>query len=209
MYKNRLILRNVIAVTICLAVITMFSSCEKEPKQPHCPPIIGGMEVAVVKMKIEATKPSEGIWGISNELTTVKYENGNLELNFPDFIPNEYLGEYFWYNATNTIPNGITISDPQVKVGNISILTFNKLGEMIGSFGIGDGCWRSAQYIYADRDFTITGRSNSGLEYDCSFIKGWNIRYYNLIENNYRGKYTTQKTLSEEFEWYYEEIGCM
>ena len=65
MYKNRLNLRNVISITICLAVITMFSSCEKEPKQPHCPPIIGGMEVAVVKMKIEATKPSEGIWGIS------------------------------------------------------------------------------------------------------------------------------------------------
>jgi len=194
---------------VAVGISMFFASCNNEQEEPHCPPIIGGMDIDVIKMKIEATKPSEDIWGISNELATVKYENGILELNFPDTIPDEYLGEYFWYNATNTIPNGITISDPRVKVGIISILAYNKIGELIGGFGLHSGDWWFALYLYADRDFTIKGQSNFGLEYDCSFVKGWNVRYYDPTKNNYRGKYTTQKPLSEEFEWLYSEVACM
>jgi hypothetical protein len=37
MYKDRLNMRNVIAIAICLASMTMFSSCEKDSKNPPEP----------------------------------------------------------------------------------------------------------------------------------------------------------------------------
>ena len=133
-----------------------------------------------------------------------------MELNFPATIPDEYLGEYFWHNSANIIPEGVIISEPQVKVGFISVLAFNSADNSIGSFllcnvGININNLWYVDYIYVDRDFTVTGSSKNGLVFDCSFEKGLNIRYYTPLS---KGKYTTQKPSDEVFEWRYEEFSC-
>ena len=203
--------------SVAVVITIFFVACEKDgPKVHECPPMPEDKNIATVKMGMEAIRlSSESIYGVANELATVKYENGILELVFPAIVPDEYLGEYFWSNSANIIPEGIIISDTQVKVGFLSIIVYNNSGDYIGSFlfssdmttnnGWTTSLWY-AQYIYADRSFTITGTSKHGLVYDCSFKKGWNIRYYSPLE---RRKYTTLKPINEDFEWRYEEIGCM
>jgi len=199
---------------VVIGMTIFFVACEKTDK-PEIESIeigssqIEGKGIATIKITIEAFKPSEGI--SSNELASVEYKGGGLQLNFPAILPNEFLGEYFWYNSANTIPQGVTISDPQVRVGNIWVVAHNDEGNRIGSFKFSNfavslyDMWYT-DYIYADRDFTITGTSIHGLVFDCSFKKGWNIRYYSPTKNNYHGQFTTQKPLVK-FEWRYEVFG--
>jgi len=158
-------------------------------------------DIATIKMMISAIRPSERT--LMTELTSVKYENSILELDFPAFIPDEYLGVYFWYNADNIIPGGVVISDPQVKVGKMGIHAYNDKGCEIGGFFLDNAEWWNAEYIYVDRNFTIKGTTSHGYVFDCSFEKGWNIRYHNPLKRIY----TTQKPESVIFKWRYAEIG--
>ena len=191
---------------IMVVIVTMlFAACEKADNSEIESIEIEGKDIATVKMGIEALKPSEGIWE-SNELASVEYKNSNLRLNFPA-IPDEYLGEYFWYNSENIIPEGVTISAPKVKVGLIYVIACNSEGNFIGSFRLCGGERWSAEYIYANRDFTVKGTSKYGFAFDCSFKKGWNIRYFDAFENNYRGKFTTHKPLDVNFKWRYDKHG--
>jgi hypothetical protein len=116
-------------LVVAVIITIFFAACEKENNSE-----IESKEIATVKMRIEATKPSEGIYGIVHELASVKYENNILELNFPANIPDEYLGEYFWSNSENIIPEGVIISEPQVKVGLMSVIAYNDAGNNIGYF---------------------------------------------------------------------------
>ena len=183
---------------VVAVIIMFFAACGKEDN-----PEIESKGIASVKMRIEAVKPSEDIYGISNELASVKYKNGFLELNFPANVPDEYLGEYFWYNSENIIPEGVIISESQVKVGLIGLYAYNSTGNFIGGFYLDNAEWWSAEYIYADRNFSVKGKSKYGLVFDCSFKKGWNIRYYNPLERIY----TTQPPKNVDFKWRYAENG--
>ena len=60
-----------------------------------------------------------------------------------------------------------------------------------------------ADYIYANRSFTEKGHNNRGMEFDCSYKKGWNIRNYLSLGNN--GKCTTQP-IEEELKWHFAEL---
>jgi len=197
-------------LVVAVGITMFFAACKKGESEPEihgCPPIIGDRNISVVKMRIEAIKPSSGGVAVANELASaVKYENGILELNFPANVSDNYLGEYFWANASNIIPEGVTISDPQAKIGLLSVITYNSRGSYIGNFISHDSEWWRAQYIYADRSFTINGSSKHNLVFDCSFEKGWNIMYYNPLDG---GIYTTQKPLDVDFEWRYVEAGCV
>jgi len=188
---------------VLAVIITMlFAACDNVDNLEN-----ESKDIATVEMRIEALKPSEGIWEIANELTSVEYKNGSLRLNFPAIVPDEYLGEYFWYNSENIIPEGVAISEPKVKVGLIHVIARNGEGNYIGSFYLDDGEWWNAEYIYANRNFTVKGTSKNGSVFDCSFKKGWNIRYFNPVENNYRGKFTTQKPSNVNFKWRYAVNG--
>ena len=185
--------------SIVAVLIIFFVACKKdEPETHECPPEIEDKNIAVINAQISTFK-----------LASLKYENDSLEfdeLKLSAIVPNEYLREYFWHNSSNLIPEGVTISDPHVKVGYISVIACNSAGSHIGYFDLNNGNWWYAEYIYADRDFTIKGNSKQGLVFDCYFEKGWNIRYYTPVEKD---KYTTQKPLNEKFDWCYGEFGCM
>ena len=69
-------------------------------------------------------------------------------------------------------------------------------GRPVGFFPLSsDGYEWSAEFVYADRDFTEKGKNVYGLQMDCSYKKGWNIVY------RQDKKITTQKPLNEIFRW--------
>ena len=146
------------------------------------------------------------------EIASVKHEDIELELNelsFPTTIPDNYLEQ-----IVERI--GITISDTQAKTGLVGVKAYNSVGKNIGYFTrfSNDGYdnlqlrWY-AEYIYSDRSFTKKGQTtemgnpDSGVLFDCSFEKGWNIIYFSLAER----KYTTQKPADKYFNWYYNLFG--
>jgi len=189
-------------ILFSLFITIFFIACEEKD---DCPYANIDRNITDVKMTIYATKQSStGIYGITNELSSVKYENGVLEFDFPEIVQDEYLGEYFWSNSANIIPEGVIISDSQAKVGIVSLSTYNREGINIGQYLLSNGHWWFAEHIYADRNFTIKG-SSRGVVYDCFFEKGWNIRYYTHLDG---GRYTTNNPSSEEYKWSHEVIGC-
>jgi len=170
-------MKRIIKITLLISILSIitglisFSSCKKDIDR----------NIAIVKAKIG-----------NYEIASVKYENGELELDesdFPATIPDNYLGHVF---------------DTQAKTGTVQVGAYNSAGECIGEFfkynRDGHDNWQLrwyAWYIYADRSFTKKGES-----FDCSFKKGWNVIYISEIE----GKYTTQKPSDKDFIWYYREL---
>jgi len=127
---------------------------------------------------------------------SAKFENDGFELNFPATIPSEYLD-----SASNTMINeGLPSSDTQAKTVSVNIEAHNSSDEIIGAFGFVSDNW-AIEFKYADRDFTEKGTSDYyGVEYDCSYKKGWNIVYWSL---NGQKKHTTQKPLNETFKCHF------
>ena len=228
MQTNRLNLRSVVVIAICLVATTMFSGCDKGKGEPNenesslviDAKIVNGDDysgITSVKMEIQAIErhsPTLSYW-TWNELANVKYENNILKLNFPENVPDEYLGEYLWYGQTtgslpwfsdypeHTFPEGVIINEPDAKVGIITIKGYDSVGTHVGSFVFNDYNYWYAEYIYADRSFTVKGITKHGLVFDCSFKKGWNIRYFTPLEG---GKFTTQKPAGINFEWRYDQL---
>ena len=197
----------IFSAILCIGMAIMVAACEKEDNSKiQILEIeiesneIEGKGIATVKMVIEACKHSEGIGGISNVFASVEYKNGDLRLKLPA-IPDEYLGEYFWYDSPNIIPEGVVISVSNVKVGYMYLIARNSKGNQIGSFDFTDdnlSRW-DASHIYANKDFTIKGTSKNGKVFDCSFKKGWNIIY----SKNFGFEFTNHKPLNGNFKWRY------
>ena len=131
------------------------------------------------------------------------YKNGGFEIGFPDSFSNEYLGPFEPYHTLSSGGNVIS-SDINAKTGLIylhastdhyGIVTKNY--SSVGKFVlVGDG-W-IVDYLFSDRSFTVKGISEYGLEFDCSFNKGWNIMY---TRKDY-SKITTNQPSNEYFKWY-------
>jgi hypothetical protein len=132
------------------------------------------------------------------------YKNGCFEIGFPDSFSNEFLGPFEPYH---TLSSGGTVilSDINAKTGLIYLHastdhygTVTKNYSPVGKFVlVGDG-W-IVDYLFSDRSFTVKGISEYGLEFDCSFNKGWNIMY---TRKDY-SKITTNQPSNEYFKWYF------
>ena len=114
MQTIRLSLRNLATRVICLAALTMFSSCEKDNEKTT------DKEIVTVKAEM----------GNFEIVSSVKYENNELELDelsFPTTIPDNYL--------TQVVERaGVVVSDAQAKIGEVWVTAYNSAGERIGSF---------------------------------------------------------------------------
>ena len=137
-----------------------------------------------------------------------KYKNGTLELNLSATIPDEYLfsnSEKVWPTHGYSFSEGVVVvSDIDAKTNHIVFLeAFNSAGKRVGEFYFGNHNNFGAEYIYADRGFTENGISEGNWqrvtsEFDCSYEKGWNIRYRS------GSKYTTKKPTNEDLKCYFE-----
>ena len=146
---------------------------------------IDGKDIATVKATITNRLCLENeSCTIVYEVATSKFENGGFDLNFSANVPDVYLEPIF-------VDEGFTASDTEAKIGHVILDAFDSAGNrMAGNFSIMsiDNQW-SASYVYADRSFTMKGKTGYGLEVEYSFIKGWNIIYYSYEGAHY---YTTQ-----------------
>ena len=195
MQTNRLNLRNVTAIAVCL-VVTMFSGCKKEdPDKKPDNPIINNSYVLITEnplilkvtnlenqgdiafAKFYVTYYSNGEWPFL-EFSTEFKDNG-FELIFPETIPDEYL---------QSASNGLL---------SVHIDAHNSDNANIGGFGFRSDNW-AIEFKYADRDFIEKG-TNYGVEFDCSYKKGWNLVYWS---SDCGKKRTTQKP-NENFKCYF------
>jgi len=157
--------------------------------------VSGRSDIAIVVARIISLIdfPNDGWHWAEYVLDSVKYKNGGFKMSFPETVPDEYL-------RTN-ITEGIPLSDSQAKWGRVTIEAYNSAGKYLGGFFLAGKDW-SIEYMYSNRSFTEKGKIEDGLEFDCSYKKGWNVIYTNYW------KRTTQKPLNENFKWYLAEATC-
>ena len=186
-------------ILIIVTILFFVTSCEKKGCSKE-------EDVKLVKAEIHTFKKfSEGDYRwMKYELASVKYKKNGFKLsesNFPITVPDDYL----WLLSEKTINEDIVVSDIQAQIGLILVRAYDRKGEFIGDFELRSDNW-CAEYIYADRDFTEKWISKNGeVIIDCSFKKGWNVRYYyysNIVEKIQ----TTQKPLNEVFKWHFAGI---
>ena len=178
-----------------LVATMFFVTCNKEEPIDNTPFVV---EVAIsyagsVKAMIGTyQKLSNGEYGLQQyEFTSITEENSGFKLNLPATLPHELI----LFNRF--IGEGFTVSDIQARTSTLSISTVDSYdGRPVGVFSLSsDGYEWSAEYVYADRDFTEKGTNVYGLQMDCSYKKGWNIVY------QHDKKITTQKPFNEIFRW--------
>ena len=127
---------------------------------------------------------------------SAKFENDGFELIFPTIISDEYLSP-----SSNVLlyEDNIHLSDIHAKNTLAMIHAHNSLGN-IGGFSFSSGKWNMG-FMYVDRSYTEKGFSKGGLEYECSYKKGWNIVYW--YWNGTNSKKTTQKPQNENFKCHF------
>jgi hypothetical protein len=137
--------------------------------------------------------------GNTHVLATTPYNNG-FTLTLPATVDISQFGVRFF---DDEIPEGVTMSDENVKIVGVGIYAFDREDEEIGYIVLyvedeSDGIPKiETDIIYADRDVTIIGSD----EYEAisvSLKKGWNKMY----EINDR-LYTTAP--QSGLKWYFEE----
>ena len=188
---NKMFFYSVVAVTM-----TCFTACDKDntTQDDLSSLVIKAFDVEKGYDRIATVKATV----LGHEVASAVYENNGFELTIPAIIPNEYLHS----PSEEVMSNGTIISNEQTKIGQLLISAFDKTGVFIGGFSLMNGGY-GADYIYADRSFTETGNNSAGMEFDCSYKKGWNIRNYLPFGND--GKCTTQP-IEEELKWYFAEL---
>jgi hypothetical protein len=197
MQTNRLNLRKVAAIAACLAVTVMFSGCKEEdsgdnPISKNDSYVLITENPLIVKvMNLENDKGdiafaqfyvtyySNGEWPYL-EFST-EFKHGGFELIFPATIPDEYL---------QSASNGLL---------PVHIDAHNSDNANIGGFSFRSNNW-AIEFKYADRDFDEKRISDYGVEFDCSYKKGWNVVYWSSDGGKKR---TTQKPLNETFKCYF------
>lgn len=142
-------------------------------------------------------------------IATGKYQNNGFRITLPPVIDNKYL---YLFSEEFEGENWIKISDPNAKVGGMWLSAYNNKDKEIGYFylfGLSTRYSVDAIYLYADRNFTVTGRYEYPCgeyeEYNCSFKKGWNILYFVEENFNYNFTVTTQKPTGVDIEWIFDE----
>ena len=189
---------------IVAAIAVFMVACNK--RATECPHEIviqcaNETDIATVKATITYKQhPDDECWA-KYEVTSVKYENGEFELNEWNFeiVQNDYL-----LPIHEKFIN--IVSDIQAKTVPILLQAYNSDGNMVGFLIQKCGKW-SVDYFYADRSFTQKGSVKSGSftdEYDCSYEEGLNIIYSSADIG--KREYTTQKPSNENCNWHFQSL---
>jgi hypothetical protein len=146
-------------------------------------------------------------------LASAPYSNGGFTLNLPASLDAQYL------NAFEEVPKGVTISNPNAKIGGANLEAYNKEDSYTGYFYQATGDWRGL-LIYVDGNLSISGNYTETETYDeetythtekynnCNLKKGWNMIYIKETEktgNSYEYEYTTQAPAGVK--WHFYESG--
>jgi len=164
--------------TLLLAalVFTVCNGRDPEPEPEPIPNLITPTEITITNEENSDIAIVKA-FTMNREVTSAEYKDGSCKLNLPATLPNEYL---YWASSI-AIFTGCEISDKESKLCRIDeFVAYNNVGKRIGEINLENSM--NSRYYYVDRDFAV-----KGVEWFCSFKKGWNIVYY------YDGKYTTKE----------------
>ena len=194
------------SVMIALMAITLFSACDKEKDSKNDSSVITAKNVINSTSDIVSAKAV--IYDYNTViLATAPYQNDGFKLTLKT-PPASCL-----YSAGDDPEPEVVISDPKAKMCDVRIAAFDNTDEEMGEFycwGADTRTYAAANYVYADRNFTIKGKiidEDEYLgEYNCSFKKGWNIIY--MVAQIHEGSFliSTQKPSGLAMEWELENI---
>jgi hypothetical protein len=163
------------------------------------------VEVVKAMVWVDAASSDSGS-GVDHEIASGDYTKGGFALDLPKTVDDNYLSLI----KTDDMPDGITISDSDVKGNSVSFSAY-KSGDEVGYFDyISQDSTTYAGFIYVDRKVTIKGSGTDTkygykYKYDVSLIKGWNIMYMKETEvNNVYTEEATSKAPSA-MKWSYSE----
>jgi len=193
MLKSILKMRNVVAVAICLAGVTMFSGCD---------PNKGGVKNGFV---IEA----KNVAASSSAITTVKAEMYSFKT---------FTATYSSNGFKLTLPN--EISDLPTGRHTITLWGIDKDDNYIGAFeyeGEKEGYYYGVTYSYATEDMVYQDESEYDYEgyllkatYNCNLKKGWNTEYNKTVVNEVNktitSTATTDKPSGVNFSWQFYSL---
>jgi hypothetical protein len=170
---------------VSLLAASTFCACDKE-EDINTSVISGNYEITVengssYSGQIESVRLT---LGESDEhvICNVKYTNGKFTLNLPETVPDTYLEAL----DESGIPDGITISNSNLKIGYANLCAY-KASNRVGSFYHSINDWQG-RLVYMNGDVSITGTAidrwdEDGTAYTDTFThnihmkKGWNIVY--------------------------------
>ena len=208
--------KNYFKITLLLLIVVVFA-CEKENGKPEDNEITG-KDTASLIIEIQNTSNCSDVVKIKAillgysevELASSPLRNGGFKLTLPQTVDDKYLYEREWFAE-------LTVSDPKAKIAFIQICGYSTAGAIVGYFdliGGGTQTYSWGEYVYADRDFTVTGECIHYFEnevrtynYNYSFKKGWNIRYGTFCYNSRVEDRTTEKpsNVNVKWEWRYNK----
>ena len=202
--------------TAALVLLAAFVSCKKDDGGSDNPSdgasvinatVVNGDnyndEIAIVKVIIYYHDDDKN-FDFMYVIASGKYENGGFKLNLPETVPEKCLLSF------NKEYIGGTMSDPETKITTAYMKAYDSQERYIGDFYCENyNIYSRINYIYVDRNVTVKGRDyiyksslKYTIEYDCSFIKGWNI-IYTVWSNADKWLYTTKKPSVANYKWYY------
>ncbi len=174
---------------LCFCVGFVFTSCKKDddgPETSSITSIIAKVEDGS-SYSLDKVKGLFSIEGSMYEIVSGNYTNDGFTLYLPETIDVKYLRVF------SDIPKGVKMSDPNTKLGALSVLGY-KSNIALGNFEYEketQSLHVEAEFIYADRDVTVTGSSiyEEGYKvvWNAALKKGWNIVYdiYTATEVTY------------------------
>ena len=203
--------KSLISLMIALMAIALFSACDKEndssggntpnPSEINAKNVMNSnSEIVSVKAVLYDENTDEEVI-----LATSPYQNNGFKLTLKT-PPASCL-----YSIGDDLEPEMVISDPKAKIGDVEVAAFNNNDEEIGGFyywGANTRTYAEANYVYADRNFTIKGKimdEDEYLgEYNCSFKKGWNIIYMIAHFDEETVLITTRKPSGITMEWEFD-----
>jgi hypothetical protein len=161
----------------------------------------GKIDTVEVVLGYKKDNGNYGYYAVAN----APYSNGGFTLQLPEDVSDTYL------EALNDMPDGLNVSNPNVKIGWTLIRAYEKGANVGRRFYLGTGItatdWRS-QLIYSNGDVSMTGSfTDEGdiSKYNVHLKKGWNIMYEKSTDKGndaYEFEITT--TAPSGAKWYYE-----
>jgi hypothetical protein len=161
-------------------------------------------------------------------VASAPYSNSGFILKLPENVNDSYLG--IGISRFIDILDGITVSNPNVKIGAAMFIDAYKAGDNTGYFYHGIADWKS-MLMYVNGDLSITGSdTNTGTlnleyhedgltggtytytyKYNVHLKKGWNMVYTKTVneESAEKGNYTIKNeyeattTVPSGTKWYF------
>ncbi|MDR1347065.1 MAG: hypothetical protein LBJ63_01350 [Prevotellaceae bacterium] len=170
----------------------------------------------------EEHSPPGAFYETYDVIATANYVNGGFMMTLPAKVDDHLLTPITSAFRNETIPDGVTVTNPNAKILGINFLFAFKSGNQIGRFEYGyeidDSHSTLVWYVYADRDVSITGSysyiaddpssTKYSYSYNFSLKKGWNehCTIYGYSEEDKESTTSLSNTKPNGLKWSFQPL---